>query len=109
MSIKTPYPGSVKSFPDKSVKTRSERQRYLYHLFSVTSRAKRMRTESRHRFLPAAAFRFRGLLIERHPEALFLSPNDCARVDFVFRVNNQRELVRNASMRPDLESDTCCR
>jgi hypothetical protein len=67
-----------------------------------------MRIKSRHRFVPVAAFRFRGL-VERHPEALFLPPNYCARVDFVFGVNNQRELIRNASMRPDVESDACCR
>jgi hypothetical protein len=67
-----------------------------------------MRIKSRHRFVPVAAFHFRGL-IERHPEALFLSPNYCARVDFVFRVNNQRELVRNASVRPDVKSDARCR
>jgi hypothetical protein len=35
MSIKTPYPGRVKSFPDKSVKTRTERQRNIYHFHSA--------------------------------------------------------------------------
>ena len=35
ISIKTPYPGRVKSFPDKSVKTRTERQRNIYHFHSA--------------------------------------------------------------------------
>jgi hypothetical protein len=68
-----------------------------------------MRIESRHRFVPAAAFRFRGRANRTPPRGAFPFANYCARVDFVFRVNNQRELVRNASMRPDVESDACCR
>ena len=69
-----------------------------------------MDIESRHRFVPVAAFHTsRASLIERDPQALFLSPNHCARMDFVFRMNNQCESFRNGSVRPDVESDAGCR
>jgi hypothetical protein len=83
---------------------------FLPFPFSLNWRAKRMDIESRHRFVPVAAFHTsRASLIERDPQALFLSPNHCARMDFVFRMNNQCESFRNGSVRPDVESDAGCR
>jgi hypothetical protein len=77
--------------------------------FSITLnwRAK-LGIEGRRRFVPAAAFSA-SRLVKRDPEALFLSPNHFARMDFVFRMNNQCELVGNADMRPGVESDPCRR
>jgi hypothetical protein len=42
-------------------------------------------------------------LIERDPDAFFLAPNYCAGMDFVFRMNNQCELVRDADLRTNVE------
>ena len=44
-------------------------------------------------------------LIERDPNASLLAPNYCARMDVVFRVDNQCELVRNANLRTNVERD----